>query len=70
MRIPPNQVTYLKGTSMESFTLGLLPKIDFNTGRATALWQRLESKLISTITPNLYSPSSKGFNIEFLQLHA
>jgi hypothetical protein len=28
----------LKGSSMESFTLGLLlPKIDFNTGTTTAL---------------------------------
>jgi hypothetical protein len=27
--MPPNQVTYLKGFSMESFTLVLLPKIDF-----------------------------------------
>jgi hypothetical protein len=29
MWTPPNQVTYLKGSSMEYFTLGLLPKIDF-----------------------------------------
>jgi hypothetical protein len=28
-RMPHNQVTYLKGSSMESFTLGLFPKIDF-----------------------------------------
>jgi hypothetical protein len=28
-RTLPNQVTYLKGSSIESFTLGLLPKIDF-----------------------------------------
>jgi len=28
-RMPPNQVTYLKGSSMKSFTLGLFPKIDF-----------------------------------------
>jgi len=26
----PNQVTYLKGSSMESFTLGPTPKIDFS----------------------------------------
>jgi len=25
----PNQVSYLKGSSMDSFTLGLIPKIDF-----------------------------------------
>jgi hypothetical protein len=40
---PPNQVTYLKGSSMNSFTLGLLPKIDFNMSKVTAHWQPLES---------------------------
>jgi hypothetical protein len=65
---PPNQVTYLKGSSMDSFTLELLPKIDFNTSTTTALRQRLESKLISTITPKLYFLSSKEFNTEFLQI--
>jgi hypothetical protein len=50
---------------MDSFTLELLPKIDFNTSRATALRQRFESKLISTIIPKLYSLSSKEFNSEF-----
>jgi hypothetical protein len=29
MRTPSNQVSYLKGSLMESFTLELLPKIDF-----------------------------------------
>jgi hypothetical protein len=29
-RTPPNQVTYLKGSSIESFTLGPTPKIEFN----------------------------------------
>jgi hypothetical protein len=28
-RMLPNQVSYLKGSSMESFTLGPTPKIDF-----------------------------------------
>jgi hypothetical protein len=68
MRTPTNQVTYLKGSSMESFTLGLLPKIDFNTSISTTLWQWLESKLISTITPKLFSLSSKEFDTEFLQI--
>jgi hypothetical protein len=68
MRTPLNQVTYLKGSSMESFTLGLFPKINFNMGIATALRQWLESKLISTITPKLYSLSSKELNTEFLQI--
>jgi hypothetical protein len=33
----PNEVTYLKGSSMESFTLGPTLKIDFNFSTATAL---------------------------------
>jgi len=53
---------------MDSFTLGLLPKKDFNTSIATAQWQRLERKLVSTITPKLYTLSSKKFNTEFLQI--
>jgi hypothetical protein len=35
-RTPPNQVSYLKGSSMESFTLGPTPKIDFSLSAATA----------------------------------
>jgi hypothetical protein len=35
--------TYLKGSSMDSFTLGLLPKIDFNMSKVTAHRQPLES---------------------------
>jgi hypothetical protein len=27
--MPPNQISYLKGFLMDSFTLGLTPKIDF-----------------------------------------
>jgi len=34
-RTPSNQVTYLKGSLMESFTLGPTPKIDFNFSTAT-----------------------------------
>jgi hypothetical protein len=29
-RTLPNQVSYLKGSSMESFTLGPTPKVDFS----------------------------------------
>jgi len=65
---PPNQVTYFNGSSMESFTLGILPKIDFNMSRVTGLRQQLESKLISTITPKIFSLSSKELNTEFLQI--
>jgi hypothetical protein len=40
---PPNQVFYLKGSSTDSFTLGLLPKIDFNyehsNSTTTTAWE-------------------------------
>jgi hypothetical protein len=36
--MPPNQVTYLKGSSMVSFSLGLLLKIDFTVDQITH-WQ-------------------------------
>jgi len=53
---------------MDSFTLGLLPKTDFNTSTSIALRQWLKSKLISTITPKLYSLSSKEFNTKYFQI--
>jgi hypothetical protein len=34
-RTPPNQVTYLKGSSIESFTLRLTSKIDFTADQIT-----------------------------------
>jgi hypothetical protein len=43
-RTLPNQVSYLKGSSMESFTLGLTPKIDFRCSEATAHLQWLQRK--------------------------
>jgi hypothetical protein len=36
-RTLPNQVTYFNGSSMESFTLGPTPKIDFNFSTTTTL---------------------------------
>jgi len=36
-RTPPNQVSYLKGSSMESFTLGSTPKIDFTVDQIMGL---------------------------------
>jgi hypothetical protein len=39
-----NQVSYLKGSSMESFTLGPTPKIDFRCSAATAHLQWLQRK--------------------------
>jgi hypothetical protein len=44
-RTPPNQVAYLKGSSMESFTSGPTPKIDFSCSAATAHLQWLQRKL-------------------------
>jgi len=41
----PNQVTYLKGSSMESFTLGPTFKIDFSS----ALQQHLTTALERTL---------------------
>jgi hypothetical protein len=35
-RTPSNQVSYLKGSLMESFTLGPTPKIDFKLSAATS----------------------------------
>jgi hypothetical protein len=43
-RMLPNQVSYLKGSSMESFTLGPTPKIDFKCRAATSHLQWLQRK--------------------------
>jgi hypothetical protein len=43
-RTLPNQVSYLKGSSMESFTLGLTPKIDFRCSTTTSHLQWLQRK--------------------------
>jgi hypothetical protein len=44
-RTLPNQVSYLKGSAMESFILWPTPKIDFRCSAATANLQWLQSKL-------------------------
>jgi hypothetical protein len=41
-RTPPNQVSYVKGSSMESFTLGPTPEIDFKADQIIH-WEKLES---------------------------
>jgi hypothetical protein len=46
-RTPPNQVTYLKGSSMESFTLGPTPKIDFSFSTATTLGNGLRVSVLA-----------------------
>jgi hypothetical protein len=47
-RTPPNQVSYLKGFSMESFILGPTPKLDFSYRAATTHLQWLEREQISS----------------------
>jgi len=44
-RTLPNQVSYLKGSSMESFTLGQTLKIDFRCSTTTTHLQWLQRKL-------------------------
>jgi len=55
-RMPPNQVSYLKGSLMESFILEPTSKIYFRCSTATAHLQWLQRKLISsTIFQNYFS---------------
>jgi hypothetical protein len=51
--------------SMESFTLGPTPKIEFSFSTQR---QRRESEWIRTTTPKINSLSSTKFNTEFLQV--
>jgi len=61
----PNQVSYLKGFSMESFTLGPTPKIDFSCSVATAHLQWLERQIsYNNLTNN--SLSSDGIQYRIL----
>jgi hypothetical protein len=58
IRMLPNQVSYLKGSSMESFTLGPTPKIDFRCS-AAHLWRlQRDLELLWALVE---------FNTEFLQ---
>jgi hypothetical protein len=66
-RKPPNQVSYLKRSSIESFILGLTPKIDFRSAQQHHTQQWLQRDLLSTITLQFNSLSTKEFNTEFLQ---
>jgi hypothetical protein len=63
---PPNQVTYLKESSMESFILGPTPKIDFSS-HSNSTRKLLESEQIITITSKINSLSTMEFTTEFLQ---
>jgi hypothetical protein len=67
-RTLPNQVSYLKGSSMESFTLGPTHKIDFRCSTATAHLKWLQRKyhvseqLWNSIS-NFYSSQCPGASI-------
>jgi hypothetical protein len=70
-RTLPNQVSYLKGSSMESFTLGPTPKIDFRCSAATAHLQWLHrknhvSEQLWNSIPNSYSSQCQGASIYWL----
>jgi len=56
----PNQIFYLKGFLMDSFTLGLTPKIDFTRTMSTHR-QRLEDLRFSLNTLS----KLREFNTEF-----
>jgi hypothetical protein len=64
--MPPNQVSYLKGFSIESFTLGPTPKIDFSLSATTAhTTMALErTNQLNNLTNN--SLSSSGFEYRIL----
>jgi hypothetical protein len=51
----PNQVTYLKGSSMDSFTLELLPKIDFARNSNSTLATTWELVVLHNISLNTLS---------------
>jgi hypothetical protein len=61
----PNQVSYLKGSSMESFILGTSPKIDFSCSAVTAHLQWLERQISSNNLTN-NSLSSEGIQYRIL----
>jgi hypothetical protein len=65
-RTLPNQVTYLKGSSIELFTLRPTPKTSIQHSNITQR-QRLERDQLSTTTLKYNSLSSTEFNTEFLQ---
>jgi hypothetical protein len=60
-----NQVSYLKGSSMESFILGSSPMIDFSCSAATAHLQWLERQISSNNLTN-NSLSSEGIQYRIL----
>jgi hypothetical protein len=67
---PRNQVSYLKGSSMDSFTLRLLPKIDFNKqAQQQHNGNNLRANGSVQYIPKIYYLSSKEFNIEFCKLY-
>jgi hypothetical protein len=64
--MPPNQVFYLKGSSMDSFTLGLLPKINFNINKDNHTSNTRELVNLHNIS-QILSLSYREFNTEFCE---
>jgi hypothetical protein len=67
-RTLPNQASYQKGSSMESFTLGPTPKIDFRCSTATIHLQWLQrknhvSEQLWNSIPNSCSSQCQGASI-------
>jgi len=60
----PNHVSYLKGSSMESFTLGPTPKIDFRCSTATAHLQWLQRK--NHVSEQLWNSIPNSFSSQCL----
>jgi hypothetical protein len=58
-------ISYLKGSSMASFTLGPTPKIDFSCITATAHLEWLERQISSNNLTN-NSPSADGIQYRIL----
>jgi hypothetical protein len=65
-RTLPNQVSYLKGSSMESFTLGPTPKIDFSCSATTTHLQWLQRKLNQLTIFKITSLSTCGIQYRIL----
>jgi hypothetical protein len=66
--MPPNQVFYLKGSSIESFTLGPTPKIDFSLSAATThtndtIMALERTNQLNNLTNNFLSSSGIQYRI-------
>jgi len=66
MGTPPNQVSYLKGYSIDLFSLGLLPKLDFKLIKSHT--KKILRELANlTISAEISSLRTMEFSTEFLK---